>query len=385
MRLSRRSVLCAAAVIAASPLRAQAPGPWGWPEVLAEPEPDPVLDRFDAMMRRIPALLVTPGIENAVVAFGDLAAARSVDDGSGGAAARRLRVMIRGLPPAGASQDLGEDEGDWRRALGMTIDDVEQLLLFASPPRMGSVMALAPGTGARVTAALTAAGYTPQTRDGVTALSVGEDDRIDFAARTSGDPLRGRIGRSSRVQIDGDLLRHASTWPLLGALAGPVPVPALQQSDLAVLRGALAGLGAGPLLTALILPDATPLRLADPFAALTGGDAGGSAQAWRALLLADLSTGPRSTAVLAMTLDWPAGESLVPLAGAIAQRWAGDPALGGTFGPAEVETGQGAQGPAWMRLSLSAPTETVAGGWLRNGAYQRLTAMVLQGRLDFLP
>lgn len=383
MRLPLRCLSLAAALLALA-LPVTAEESWGFdaPDTAA----------LQAMLDRLPAILVAPGTGRGTIGFGDLAAARAlIGPDPAGPRPAAVQALARALPPGPVAEAAAFGPDDWRAAVGFGPDDVQRLILFDAPPLAAGVWELAPEAAAAVPAALRAQGYAETERDGDVVLAVGEDGQMDLAARRPGDPFRGALGRSSRVSLEGPILRHASVWPLLAAVEGAAGAPAGQEPGLAAMVGLLDGLGCGTLLRADLVPDASGIGAGDPLAAVTGGAAGGSAVAWGAMLLADFSTGPESSAVLVLSLPWPEAVPVEPLAQAVAVLWqTRASASGGSFAerlgvPAEVTARRGPGGLALLRLVVTVPTTESPGGLPVNRAFDTLAAAHARRDMVFLP
>lgn len=347
---------------------------------------------FRALLHQIPALMVTPGVSGAEIGFGDLAAARGLPGPApGGRLPAETVSAARAMPPGTLVEALGFPAAEWRSRVGFAPADIEQVILYGAPPLLGGVYRLAPGVAAGVPAALEAHGYAPTTENGVAALAVGADGRMDLAARAPADPFRGPLGRSSRVQVEGDLLRHGSTWPMLGALQGAGAASAREEPLMAAMVGLLDGLDRGVLLRAYLLPDALALSTGDPVAALTGEGAGGSVLLWHSLLLADFSTGAEATAALVLSLNWPEREPLDGLVEGVERLWQeGVTGAGASFatmlgGGVEVEARRGPRGMALLRLVVTGPVEESAAGLAVNRGFDAIYRAVMMREMVFLP
>ncbi|PTX02016.1 hypothetical protein [Pararhodobacter aggregans] len=347
---------------------------------------------FRAMLHRIPALMVSPGVTGAEIGFGDLAAARGLPGPvpRGRLPAETLSAA-RAMPPGSLVEALGFPAGEWRARVGFAPADIEQVILYGAPPLLGGVYRLAPGIAAGVPAALEAQGYAPATESGVAALAVGADGRMDLAARAPADPFRGPLGRSSRVQVEGDLLRHGSTWPMLGALQGAGAASARDEPLMAAMVGMLEGLDRGVLLRAYLVPDAMALSTGDPVAAVTGGGAGGSVLVWHSLLLADFSTGAEATAALVLSLNWPESEALEGLVQPVERLWQeGVTRSGASFASmlgedVEVEARRGPGGMVLLRLVVTGPVAQSVAGLAVNRGFDAIYRAVMMRELVFLP
>lgn len=345
------------------------------------------------MLALLPAGLADrPGL---TVEYGDPAAARALPlAGVAGAAADPEVAQLRGLLPEVLQRALRDPATDWRATVGFGPAEVLRALSAGTGPEdRVNLVALAPGAGAAVGPALAAAGYSLQTVQDVTAWARGEDFAIDLRSRNPDDPFAGGMGRAARVEVQGDLIRHAAGWPALAALAGASGAPLADRPDVAALLAALDGVkGAGALVGAVLIGDAQALAEADPAEVLLGSAPARPAPppAWRLALLADLGDGPASTAVLAVTLAGTDAAAAEALRAAVAEAWATRPAEGGpTF--AEL-TGTGADvrilpGPGGLQVLVIAargPTEVDGAGITQGRAYARLRAAAQQRALSFL-
>lgn len=385
MPLARRSLLVALSALVTLPVLAQSPLPWRWPDERR----DPALAGLEALLAQTPVSLVTPGTEWVELGFSDFHAARGVVVGGNPDRPLALRQMVRAVALGGISLEFFGVGGDWRQAIGLQVEDLRQLLMVSVGRRFGTVMQLQTGAGDRVAPALAGRGYARQSQGGVDAQAVGEDGSISIEARDLSDPFRGPLGRSSRVQVEGDVLRHATTWPLIAALVHAGRAPALSDPGIVALLDGLAGIDAGPLVSVVLMPDAGQLAGEDPFLAVSGRATPGGPQGWRGMLFADFTTGPQSTAVMVATLPWPEGEALEPLVETVARRWDSEPMRDSTMaerlGPVQIDAVRMASGLVRLRLRLSAPTDTNRAGFPRNAAHEGLLAISRIGQYPFLP
>jgi len=383
MPIDRRSLLAGLLALAPLPTLAQSPLPWRWPGA-----PDPTLAAFEGMLALLPAALVTPGEAWVEHGFGDPAAARGMDVAGPDLLTLPRRQALRAMPVMTRASDLIERNGDWRRAAGFHLDDVQQLALITRGRDIATLMQLAPGVGARVEQALQAGGYARAEEAGLVALTVGPDGGVSLEARNRDDPFRGPTGRSARVQVEGDLLRHTNTWPLLATLAG-TDASALTDPGIAALLAGLAGVQGGPLVSAFLMPDAARLGGADPFQTVTGRATPGGPAGWQGLVFADFTTGPQSTAVMVATLPWPEGEPLEPLIQAVRQGWEtaafNRTTLAERHGAVLIEATRAPGGLAWLRMWQSAETGTSRTGHARNSLHQDLLLATVTGQLRLLP
>lgn len=294
---------------------------------LSAPCAQPVTETLRAMLGHLPD---PTGLEGAQIEFGDMALARS--DAAG---ADPTHAQLRGLMRGDLTMRLTDPATAWRETVGFGLSDIAQLVGLYAPPRNASVLRLNAGAGAAVAQALEATGYSLQTERGVTAWARGEDNQIDIPNRNHDDPFGAGMGMSARVQIDGDLLRHARTWEMSLALAHAASRPVTARPDIAALLDALdqsmptswAGFPRAGLILATLFPDASGMGLPDPFDVITADvprlpDAG---PVWISALFADLSMGDRATGVLALSVALPDAEAAEALRARIEAAWAGRP------------------------------------------------------------
>lgn len=382
MNVSRRVFVTCAALWAAAPLAAQSP--WFW----TAPESD-TLTPFRAFLAQIPASLVSPGPDWIELHFSDLDAVRGIEIGGTSGRPLPLRQLMRAAPMMGRSADIFGANADWQSVTGFRATDLRQFGFIELGRQLGTVMVLTPGTGARVIPSLTARGYQEQSVAGVAALAVGADGSLSLADRNPNDPFRGMLGRGARVQVEGDMVRHASTWPLISALALAGRAPALDDPGVLALLDGLEGLDVGPLITASLMPDAGRLAGGDPFQTVTGRPTPGGPAGWRGLLFADFSTGPVSTGVMVATLPWPDGEPIEPLTEAVAQAWQTAPLRNSTAaerqGAVAIDAARMPSGLVRVRLQQTLPTDVSRAGRPRNDTYEFFLMISREGRYPFLP
>lgn len=326
-----------------------------------------------------------------MIVFGDLSAARALDPRAvAGAAADPAHAQLRGFPNGNLFATLRDPARDWRAAVGFGPGDVDRLLELAAPPFRAQILTLAPGALPAIPPALAALGYAEVKTGGLRAWAWGEDDALDLGARNPDNPFGGMLGMGSRIQVDGALLRHATSWAALAAL-GAAPVLA-DRAALAALVDALDHLAPeGALTQAVIFPEAAMLGLDDPAALLGRAAPGATPPAWRAALLADFAAGPVSTGVLALTAVLPDEAAAQALAAHAARAWDARPVPSRersfadlTGGPAEV-TLHRATPDLWVLLiAQTGPTETYGRGITRNRAYTALFEGALRRELVFL-
>jgi hypothetical protein len=357
----------------------------------AAPLPAQTTAALRALWAEMPA--IPPG-ERIEIGFGDLAAARALDLAAlpGGPVDPAL-AQFRALPPGPWPQSVLADADDpWRAATGFGPGDVLRIATLSAPPARAAVIDLAPGAGAAVAPALAARGYVQATQGGLTAWARGEDFRVDLAARDLNDPFGGDLGQSSRVQVEADRIRQAVAWPVLGFVASARDTALAGQPGVAALLDALDRTkGAGALLGAVLWTDAAGLALADPLGVVTGATPppAGPPDAWGAALFADLSDGPRSTGVLALTVVLPDAAAAEALRARVAEAWADRPGTAGPFavitgGPAEVDIHPAGAGLWVLTLAQTLPTEVFAGRFTRNRSYETLMRAALMRDLVFL-
>lgn len=346
-----------------------------------------------AIWAQIPA--IPPG-ERIEIGFGDLAAARALDLAAlpGGPIDPAL-AQYRALPPGPWQQSVLADADDpWRAATGFGPGEVLRIATLSAPPARAAVIDLAPGAGAAVAPALAARGYAQITQGGLTAWARGEDFRVDPAARDMNDPFGGDLGQSSRVQVEGDRIRQAAAWPVLGFVAGARQGALAGQTEVVALLDALDRTkGAGALLGAVLWTDAAGLGLAVPPGVGTGAapPPAGQPAAWGAALFADLSDGPRSTGVLALSVTLPDAAAAEALRARVAAAWADRPGAAGagafaaiTGGPAQVAVHPAGAGLWVLTLAQTLPTEVFAGSITRNRSFEILMRAARMRDLVFL-
>ena len=357
----------------------------------AAPLPAQTTAALRALWAEFPAL--PPG-ERVEIGFGDLRAARDLDVSAVEGAQRDPALLALRAVPAGPWQQSvgGHPHDGWRGAVGFAPSDVLRLASLSAPPVQASVIELAPGASAAVPPALAARGYAETPRFGLTAWARGaEDFGADLRARDPNDPFDGGLGRSSRVQVQGDRLRQAVAWPVLAALGGS---PGLTDgAHVAALLGALDRItGAGPLIGATLWTDAGGLGLSDPLEIATGRAAppAGPPVAWGMALFADLSDGADSTAVLALTVTLPDAATAERLRARVEAAWsdrrtaAGTSFAGLTGGPLRASMAEAAPGLWVLALAQTRPTEVYAGGLTRNATLDRLLRGAMMRDLVFL-
>lgn len=266
-------------------------------------------------------------------------------------------------------------EGGWPPLVGFGPSDIRTSLAVEAPPLAGMILRLDPAAAPGVAPSLEAAGYAPQTRDGVAALARGEDAGTDLAARDPADPFGRRMGAASRVGLEGDLLVQANAWPLLSDLLGAAPQG---HADLPALAAALddPAWGEALLVQAAIWPDQD----------LLGAHGEPGLPPWRLALLADLAEGTGTLTLL--LLSYPDRAQAEAAAATLEAGWAELPAPSGrslreiTGSPAEV-TVLG-EGPYVTALALRAPSDTLQGGWPVNRPFHRLLLALGHRDLELL-
>jgi len=347
-----------------------------------------------AMLGRMPDPAALPG---AMIVYADPAAVRGLDVSAvPGADPDPILQQMRAFTEAPFAMHLSDPRTAWRGAVGFGPAEVRQMAALVAPPLGAMVLELEAGTAAAVGPALQVAGYRWHDQPAPGAWARGQDNAVDLLARNPDDPFGGDLGRAARVQVEGDLLRQATAWPLLSLLAGIRPASSVAaQPDVAALLQALDALvGTGVVLQAVLWRDAGGLGLADPLDIVSGAIPlpSGPAPAWRAALLADLSDGPRSTGVLALglTLPEPAAKTAAALRARVAQAWAERPIRpdGGSFadliGDARIAVSPAGGGLWVLTVAHDGPTG-VRFGWLTdNAAFRHMHTGAMIGELVFL-
>lgn len=327
------------------------------------------------------------------IAYGDLTAARGLDLSALPFADPDPTVaQLRAIPPGPLTESLSDPATAWRGSVGFGLRDVQRLLTLAAPPDALTLLRLEPGAAEAVPPALAASGYAQRSLAGLTAWARGEDRQLDLAGRNPDDPFRGMLGRAARVQIDGDLIRHASDWGLLAWLAQAPADPALAHPALAPLVDALDGFK-GALVQAVLWPDATRFSAADPLAAVTGQaqPPEGPPVVWLSAALADLATGPRATGALILTAALPDAATAEAVRAALARKWATRPSsrtnrtLAMELGENPTITARLHPSGAWVFvIAAEGSTEPFGPGLTRNPVYHRLYGGVMLGDLTIL-
>ena len=271
--------------------------PWDWSGFVA---PDPATVPLRRMLAHIPAALALPSSEAiSTLGFGDFDAARRVLAPLGGALPLAQRVVARAAPHGRMMIDTSAAPEAVRALVGFTSADIGQIVLYQTRNDAASVLTLAPAAAARVPDALLASsGYTRQEHQGLSAYAVGDEGALDREAGRLGDPFRGRTGRSARIAVDAAMVRHGESWARLASLTDAGLRPASETAEVRLLVGAVEGLNAGPLLEAVLYPQAARIVQSDPVAALRGTAPDPDQPVWRSLMVADFSTGPQSTGVM---------------------------------------------------------------------------------------
>lgn len=328
---------------------------------------------FRALLADLPAL-------PAEVAYGDLAAARALDVSAvAGANRDPVILQLRALPRVPLTDGVRDPRTAWRAVTGFGPPEVLRMATWIANPEHAAVFDLAPGAGAAVPGALAASGYAEETRNGVTAWAArGADFDMSLRARNPDDPFGGTLGMSARVQVDGDRLRQARSWPMLAAM-GTAPALAADRQVTALLDALERITGAGALIGATLWMDTAEMGLID-----------GAGM----ILLADLSDGPNSTGVLALTIALPDAAAAQRLTERVATDWSQRPTtagVGATFGgmtggPAQVTVDPLGDGLWVLTLTQARPTETYtrSGTLTRNVTYTWLSQGLMQRDLVFV-
>jgi len=283
---------------------------------------DTLTNHLFAMLATIPDFGPQPGL---TIGFGDPATVRGLDFSAvEGADTDPVMAQLRGFPAGNLTMTLRDPASDWRGAVGFGPGDIRQMLEVAAPPLSALVLALEPKVTPAIPPALEALDHQPTARGAATVWARGEDFAIDLRARNPDDPFGGGMGRSSRVHLQGGLLRQTTAWSALDAMLQPDTPRMVENADLVAILDTLDQLAPeGVLAQAVIMPDAASLGLTDPMAVLTGRAAApaGPAPAWRMAVFADVTTGPVSTGILALTVTLPDADAARALADHVARAW----------------------------------------------------------------
>lgn len=358
MHLSRRQILASPFVLLAGKARAQSPL---YPLPIGTE--DPTLVAFAATLARLPAELAVAGAASGVqIGFGDLAAARELrpEEVAGRPGFRAL--TMRALPINLSSSRRFDRNLNWRGA-GFNVDEVEQIAQVTVGRNGASLVHLSPGIGARVEQTLRETGASAE------------------AEAPNGLP--------QPTEVNGDLFLQANSRLLLAFLAADARPAVLDDPGIATLVQGLAGLQAGPLVSAFLIPEVEGLAGTDTFLTLTGRRFPDAATGWRGLLFADFTNGPQSTAVLVATLAWPSHADLAPVTQAVARGWEATPwedtTMAKRFGEVQIEAIRPADGLVRIRLSQTAATNLDRPAVPRNLLYVALVLATLARRPLLLP
>lgn len=332
------------------------------------------------------------GLPRMGVSYGDPGLARGLDlSAVTGASADPAVMSMRGVPPGVMVMGLVPRRDRTRTAAGFGVADIARIAQLTAIPREATIIDLLPGAGAAVPPALAAMGYEHRDERGVMVWALGEEGpRGRRAERNADDPLRGAMGGTPRVQIDGDRIRHADGSDLMVALVRGIGGSLMARADIAAMAGALDSLpGTGGLVQAMLYPDMAVLRAAPPADLVPGLPATAE---WRAMMLADLTDGPQSTGVLLLALTGPDAAGAQALADGMVRAWSGTPLDNSTHrtladvtgGPVTAQALPGAGGLWLIMLHQTRPTLAERAGYTRNLAYSELVGTLRRGTLPLL-
>lgn len=341
------------------------------------------------MLSQVPAF--QPG-ESIMVEFGDLSAARALDFSRVDGASRDPEIAaLRALPSTFREGAFNPD--GWRMKVGFGPPEMSLVVRMAAVPRSATVLRLNPGAAIAIPQVLEASGYSRIEVAGVAGWAKGRDFMLDRNSRDVEDPFIGPLGLASRIQVDGDLVRHASGWPLLRALTDTAVPRMTSVHGLGPILSVLDRLGgAHRLLGAALFQDASQLGLDRPpvIAGRGDGQATPSPAGWGLGLVADLTDGPVSTAVLAIGITLPGAAAATALRDGIATGWTSQPAYDGrsyasaTGATAEVSVVPAGDGQ-WVLVLVARGATAVHGGAItRNIAYERLRVGIQMRDLVFI-
>lgn len=347
-------------------------------------------DPLRALLRRLPVAFLGDAQAAPELGFGDIAAAARLPLAAPEAPAEFTAALpaLRALPPGRLTTGLRDLGAGWPARIGFAPTAMRQVLTVDLPPLFATLIALSPETAAAVGPALEATGYARTTHSSGPAWAAGSDGRIDLAARDPDDPFRGDLGHPARVGLDGGLLRHASGWTAFDALTDAAAPVASDQPEIAALLDALDGSRHGALIRALILPDGSRLLDADPLAVLQGRAAPPSGRLrYGRVMLADFQSGPRTAAMLALTV---AGGDAAALPGQVQALWQGPAGAGGGRSYAELSGAVPAvaviAGPVpVLALTLERDPAPGAGGVPGNPAFEFLLRTLMMRDAGYLP
>ena len=241
-------------------------------------------------------------------------------------------------------------------------------------------------------------GYAQSDQMGYPALFRGEDDAMfDPAQRSMADPFGARMGMSSRIGVQGDVLLQSRTWPVLTDMMLPSGAMLADNPEISALLDALDAAPAelGGLVQVRFLTD--PLSSTNP---LLGVDVKAPLDDeatmptplqsdlpfWSMGLIADLATADTETAVIGLV--YPTQAIADDAAVVVQNAWknqispASEQTLAQIIGTDAAVTVAGT-GPFVMRLTVTVPTEA-RGGWIRNRPWSVLVQAYMQRELLLL-
>lgn len=141
-----------------------------------------------------------------------------------------LRTLMRAnAGPAAYLQYMYAGLDSMAGEIGVGPADIRRGLDFGMPPSLGMVLGLDPGTDhmPAIGAALAARNFGQREINGLTVWHHLDDNAIDIANRTPGDPFWGHLGRSKRLFLFEGMLAGTPAWPMaemmVAAASGQAP------------------------------------------------------------------------------------------------------------------------------------------------------------------
>ncbi len=354
------------------------------------------------LLTHVPTSFLGPVDERWDIDFGDLRAAAvavsAPPKGTDDLFMTDLAPFFRARLPQLSEFVSSETVGEWPGLVGFNPAQIIAAISVQRLPHTALVLQLDPGTATAAQPVLLANGYAQTDQRGYPALFRGEDDAMfDPAQRSIADPFGARMGMSSRIAMQGDVLLQSRSWPVLTDMMQPSG-PML--SDNPELRALLDALDAAPadlggLVQVKLLTDPfgliNPLAGIDVFEPLEDGDTlpippQSDLPFWSMGLIADLATANTETAVIALV--YPT-QSLADNAAAVLQdAWktvltmeTGE-SFAQIIGADAIVTVTGT-GPFITRLSVTLPID-IRNGWIRNRPWSVLIAAYYQRDLLIL-
>lgn len=185
---------------------------------------------------------------------------------------------------------------DWPEQIGFGVSQINHIVAFSAPPIRAHWYHLADGSALNIGAALTARGYETSEIEGFPMFTWGGDDfEIAITERENQDIFTSRLMQSARVAVVGDVVIAGTSTPFLSDTLDDRGPMVMDQPELSILLAALDDLDAqGAILQATLIsqPARTFVSLAPPQTEPLGP--------WTFGLLAEITDGPTSTAVIAM-------------------------------------------------------------------------------------